>query len=118
MRARLTDDEIRAAAKALRDRLPSLQRAAELPAPFSQKPFRCPRCGVLNDMASAIDHAERPHPGALTICLKCQHVQIYDDALSPRELTDEEALESEAMVDDALKLLRKLNRLNALRAKR
>lgn len=118
MRTRLTDDEIRVAAKAMRDSLdksdtdhapPSsapIRRATPLPQP---KPARCPGCGTLNDAATSVDarDSHRPlHAGALSICTQCLHLSIFTDDLSLRELTDQELFE--ALADHDLRRTLKL----------
>ena len=54
------------------------------------KAVACLNCGASLDAATAAFHDREPFPGAVAICLMCNHIQIYDDDLNFRELNDEE----------------------------
>jgi hypothetical protein len=53
----------------------------------------CLGCGAMLDSGTMIGGTGAPHPGALSICWKCGHLQMYAEDMSFRPLTDAELLE-------------------------
>lgn len=56
--------------------------------------YACLNCGREMDAATMIPGMDKesaePHPGAISVCLKCGHVAAFTDDLILRELNDEE----------------------------
>jgi hypothetical protein len=52
----------------------------------------CLNCGVTLVAAGTADPSlpAAPHPGDVTVCIRCAAVMIYDDHLRPRPFTDAE----------------------------
>lgn len=57
-------------------------------------PTRCVACGYLTDGATGVGTEDSPQPGEWSICLRCGHLQAFDDKLQLRNLTDAEAYEA------------------------
>lgn len=57
------------------------------------EPAACLYCGVELDGATGIGHKRKPRPGAITICMKCGHIQAFAWDLTFRELTNSEMCE-------------------------
>ena len=53
----------------------------------------CLACGRSLNAASGVDHDHRPSPGDVTVCLRCGHIMIFAEDLTPRDLTAEEVIE-------------------------
>jgi hypothetical protein len=58
-------------------------------------PCPCLGCGAILDAATLSDSGEdiAPYPGAVSLCWKCGHVQIFAEDMTFRELTDDEIIE-------------------------
>jgi hypothetical protein len=57
-------------------------------------PSACLECGKLLDCATVTDGEDvEPHPGAISICFSCGHIQAFGDDLRLRPLTDEEIID-------------------------
>lgn len=52
---------------------------------------KCLKCGETCDSATPINRQEYPYAGDITICLYCGHMMAFNDDLSIRNLTEEEA---------------------------
>ncbi len=50
----------------------------------------CLNCEMLIDGATGVDHRNKPHPGAITICIYCGHMMAFAKDMTLRELTEEE----------------------------
>jgi hypothetical protein len=59
-------------------------------APIEPQP--CLGCGKILD-TSAPAGGQRPHEGALSICWHCGHIQVFDEKMRFRPLTDDEIIE-------------------------
>jgi hypothetical protein len=58
------------------------------------KPSACLGCGKVLDGATVTDGRDvKPHPGAVSICFSCGHIQMFADDMSFRPLTDDEIYE-------------------------
>lgn len=73
-------------------------KANDNPHDWSIPTTPCPHCGVQQPMAYAVPGQERnrPHPGALSICIDCGNLSKFGDklelvALPPAERKDIEA---------------------------
>lgn len=53
----------------------------------------CLDCGKVLDAAFGVGHRSKPHPGGITICMDCGHVQVFDGQLKFRALTDQEIID-------------------------
>jgi hypothetical protein len=57
-------------------------------------PSACLDCGTVLDGATITDSEDvAPHPGAISICFYCGHIQAFGDDLRFRPLTDEEIID-------------------------
>jgi hypothetical protein len=54
------------------------------------QPCACLNCGKVTDAASSVGTEATPEPGDISICLYCGHIMAFTDALTMRELNDEE----------------------------
>jgi hypothetical protein len=76
------------------DRLNDRMRARMNAPDHRLKPSACLGCGRLLDGATVTDGEDRrPHPGAVSVCFYCGHVQIFGDDMGFRQLTDDEVIE-------------------------
>lgn len=57
------------------------------------KQSACLNCGKLLDASTSVDGDHAPSPGDATVCLDCQHLMMYADDMTLRNLTDEEMIE-------------------------
>lgn len=57
----------------------------------------CLGCGYPCERATGVNTENRPHPGAMAICIACGHLMAFNDNMQFRELTPEER--AEAMQD-------------------
>jgi hypothetical protein len=70
---------------------------------FRTPPSIC-RCGRPLDAAAPTGHTDRPTPGAISICAYCGRLQMYDDDLKLRTMTEDEL--REVMASDVGPMLR------------
>jgi hypothetical protein len=63
---------------------------------FETVPMICTQCGKTLNMASDGDDEHAPNGGDFTICLYCEHLLVFNDDLSLREPSNEEAIEAQA----------------------
>lgn len=54
------------------------------------KENHCLKCNYKINAAGGVDHNHRPFPGAVSICINCAHIMMFDKDLSFRELTEKE----------------------------
>jgi hypothetical protein len=52
----------------------------------------CTRCGKEIDAATAYGNNARPSPGAVSICIGCNHIMVFGDDLRLRDPTPDEAV--------------------------
>jgi hypothetical protein len=76
-------------------------------------PSACLNCGKVMDAATGLEHKERPHEGAIAICINCSHIMSYDKDIKLRNLTDEEISDVAGHKD----ILRYLKALDEVRKK-
>ena len=53
----------------------------------------CPSCGYLFDRASGVDHSSVPHPGDVTVCIRCGAPAFFASDMSLRAPEPDEQLE-------------------------
>ena len=53
----------------------------------------CVNCGRVVDAATSVGSEASPDPGDVTICLYCGHLMAFTDALTLRDLNDQEIIE-------------------------
>jgi hypothetical protein len=52
-------------------------------------PVHCPSCNTLLNAATSVWSDEAPSDGAITICIQCGHIMVFEDN-RPRNPTSEE----------------------------
>lgn len=65
---------------------------------------RCPKCGHLCNAATSIGHENSPKEGAITVCIECATVLIFDERLTMRTPTEAEWEEINANLDYRYKI--------------
>ena len=51
----------------------------------------CTQCGALiNDATHTLGDDSQPRPGDLSICVECEHVMVYADDMTLRDMTVQE----------------------------
>ena len=56
----------------------------------------CPTCEAKHDLVSGMTDEDTPDPGSLSLCIRCGVWAIFDEDLSLRKPTNEEAIEISA----------------------
>lgn len=62
----------------------------------SPSPQACPHCGTMLDCATPITSENAPYAGAVSVCIECQGINIFDDDTLLRLPTDAELAELRA----------------------
>ncbi len=50
----------------------------------------CVECGYMMDATTELFDSNKPAPGAISICISCGHVSIFDERLNHAEPTPED----------------------------
>ena len=75
----------------------------------------CPHCGYVTDMTSSVSENARPEPGAMTICIKCWNVGLFNDDMTIRVPTEDDWSAMIAEDPSILGLMAKLGQLRDMR---
>lgn len=74
----------------------------------------CPYCGYYFDCATGLEENSTPQPGAISLCLRCMEIGIYDENMIMRKATPEE-LEEIRNTDAERKIILAQNKTRFMR---
>jgi hypothetical protein len=63
------------------------------PMDFRTPVTRCPVCGHKLDAATAVNGKRPPIPGAVSVCIRCSALLIFDQDLNLRKLAKQDLIE-------------------------